>query len=251
MDKFEELEKNLQIKFKKTDLLKQAFSHRSYLNENPSWRLGQNERLEFLGDAVLELVVSEYLFKNFPDKTEGFLTSLRASLVNTEILAQIAEELKFSRYLLISKGEAKDLQSGRHYILANAFEALIGAIYLDAGYKKCQQFIEKHVIKPHLENILKEEKYKDAKSSLQEKTQAEIDITPTYKTLEEWGPDHAKHFRVGVFFDNKLIAEGEGTSKRNAEQDAAAKALKDENWGKKFIKQSKKQKKSSKNNSQN
>jgi ribonuclease-3 len=250
MDKFEESEKNLQIKFKKTDLLKQAFSHRSYLNENPTWRLGQNERLEFLGDAVLELVVSEYLFKNFPDKTEGFLTSVRASLVNAEILAQIAEELKFSRYLLISKGEAKDLQSGRHYILANTFEALIGAIYLDAGYKKCQRFIEKYVIKPHLENILKEEKYKDAKSSLQEKTQAEIDITPIYKTLEEWGPDHAKHFRVGVFFDNKLIAEGEGTSKRNAEQAAAAKALKDKNWEKKFIKQSKKIKKFSKDKSQ-
>ena len=112
--------------------------------------------MEFLGDAVLELVVSEYLFKNFPDKTEGFLTSVRASLVNAEILAQIAEELKFSRYLLISKGEAKDLQSGRHYILANTFEALIGAIYLDAGYKKCQRFIEKYVIRPHLENILKE-----------------------------------------------------------------------------------------------
>ena len=246
MDKFEELEKNLKINFKKIDLLKQAFSHRSYLNENPNWRLGQNERLEFLGDAVLELVVSEYLFQKFPDKPEGFLTSVRASLVNAEILAQIAEELNFSRYLLISRGEAKDLQTGRHYILANAFEALIGAIYLDAGYKKCQQFIEKQVIDPHLENIVKEEKYKDAKSSLQEKTQADINVTPTYKTLEEWGPDHAKHFRVGVFFGDKLISEGEGTSKRNAEQDAAAKALRDEAWAKQFNNKNKISKQSAK-----
>jgi len=230
MVNFEQLEKNLKIKFKKLDLLKQAFSHRSYLNENPSWRLGHNERLEFLGDAVLELVVSEYLFKKFPEEPEGFLTNLRASLVNAEMLAEVAESLNFNKYLLLSKGEAKDTGFGRRYILANTFEALIGAIYLDGGYKKCQQFIEKQLINPNLETILKEEKYKDAKSLLQEKTQADINITPVYKTLEEWGPDHAKHFRVGVFLGDKLIAEGEGTSKRIAEQEAAKKALQNEEW---------------------
>jgi len=230
MDKFEELEENLKIKFKNIDLLKQAFSHRSYLNENPYWRLGHNERLEFLGDAVLELAVSEYLFKKFPSEPEGFLTNLRASLVNAETLADAANNLNFNKYLLLSKGEARDLGLGRRYILANTFEALLGAIYLDSGYKKCQQFVEENLINVYLEVIMKEGKYRDAKSLLQEKVQAEIGITPVYKTLHEWGPDHAKHFQVGVYFGDKLIAEGEGTSKRLAEQEAAKKALADESW---------------------
>jgi len=229
-DKFSQLENNLKIKFKKIDLLKQAFSHRSYLNENPNWRLGHNERLEFLGDAVLELVVSEYLFKKFPNDPEGFLTNLRASLVNAETLAQVAGKLDFDRYLLLSKGEAKDTGSGHRYILANTFEALIGAIYLDSGYKRCQKFIEKYLINPNLERIIKEGSYKDPKSLLQEKVQAELGITPVYKTLEEWGPDHAKHFKVGVFFGDKLIEEGEGASKRVAEQEAAKKALQKNSW---------------------
>jgi len=229
-DKFSQLENNLKIKFKKIDLLKQAFSHRSYLNENPNWRLGHNERLEFLGDAVLELVVSEYLFKKFPNDPEGFLTNLRASLVNAETLAQVAGKLDFDKYLLLSKGEAKDTGSGHHYILANTYEALVGAIYLDSGYKKCQKFIEKYLIDQNLDRIIKEGSYKDPKSLLQEKTQAELGVTPVYKTLEEWGPDHAKHFKVGVFFADKLIEEGEGSSKRVAEQEAAKKALQKNNW---------------------
>lgn len=229
-DKFEQLSKKLNFTFKKTDLLKQAFTHRSYLNENHEWRLGHNERLEFLGDAVLELVVSEYLYKKYPNESEGLLTNLRASLVNAERLAEVSESLGFNNYILVSKGEAKDQGIGRRYILANTFEALIGAIYLDGGYKKCQEFIEKNLIEPHLEKIIKEGSYKDAKSLLQEKTQAEIGVTPAYKTLEEWGPDHAKHFRVGVFFNDELITEGEGSSKRVAEQEAAKKALEKEAW---------------------
>lgn len=229
-DKFEQLAKTLKFNFKKIDLLKQAFTHRSYLNENHEWRLGHNERLEFLGDAVLELVVSEYLFKKYPNENEGFLTSLRASLVNAETLASVADKLNFGHYVLVSRGEAKDNGVGRRYILANTFEALIGAIYLDGGYKKCQQFIEKFLIKDNLERIIKEGSYKDPKSLLQEKVQAELGVTPAYKTLDEWGPDHAKHFRVGVFFNDKLIDEGEGPSKRIAEQEAAKKALSRQAW---------------------
>ncbi|MCX8015958.1 MAG: ribonuclease III [Patescibacteria group bacterium] len=229
-DKFEQLAKTLKFNFKKIDLLKQAFTHRSYLNENHEWRLGHNERLEFLGDAVLELVVSEYLFKKYPNENEGFLTSLRASLVNAETLASVADKLNFGHYVLVSRGEAKDNGVGRRYILANTFEALIGAIYLDGGYKKCQQFIEKFLIKDNLERIIKEGSYKDPKSLLQEKAQAELGVTPAYKTLDEWGPDHAKHFRVGVFFYDKLVDEGEGPSKRIAEQEAAKKALSRQAW---------------------
>lgn len=230
MRDFSQLEKKLKIKFKKIDFLKQAFTHRSYLNEHPRWSYGHNERLEFLGDAVLELVVSEYLFENFPNESEGFLTNLRASLVNAQTLSRLAEQLEFNQFMLLSRGEAKDTGRGRRYILANTFEALVGAIYLDQGYSRARRFIVAQLIKKFLPEILKTGRLKDPKSYFQEKAQGELGITPFYKLLEEWGPDHAKHFRVGVYLGEELIAEGEGNSKQEAEMEAAQKALEIKGW---------------------
>lgn len=223
------LEKNLGINFKNKNLIIQAFCHRSYLNENPNCNLEHNERLEFLGDAVLELVITEYLYKNYSDKNEGELTSWRAALVNAKMLAEIAKELNFNDFLLLSKGEQKETGKARMYILANAFEALIGAIYLDQGYKICQNFIERTVIKK-LPEIIEKGLFKDPKSRFQEEAQERIGITPTYKVLEELGPDHAKHFIVGVFLEEELVAIGEGSSKQEAELDAAKKALEKKGW---------------------
>ena len=221
------LEKKLNIRFKNKDLLTQAFVHRSYLNENPDFHLYHNERLEFLGDAVLELVVTEELYKDYPDKPEGELTNWRASLVNSKILSRIAKELNFSDFLLLSKGQSKEAGKARSYILANAFEAVIGAIYLDTGYDAAKQFIKKNLIK-ELPNILEKGLYKDAKSRFQEQTQEKTGITPLYKVLKEHGPDHAKHFSVGVFLKKELIAKGEGSSKQEAEESAAKNALETE-----------------------
>lgn len=223
------LEKNLGINFKNKNLIIQAFCHRSYLNENPNCNLEHNERLEFLGDAVLELVITEYLYKNYSDKNEGELTSWRAALVNAKMLAEIAKELNFNDFLLLSKGEQKETGKARMYILANTFEALIGAIYLDQGYKICQNFIERTVIKK-LPEIIEKGLFKDPKSRFQEEAQERIGITPTYKVLEELGPDHAKHFIVGVFLEEELVAIGEGSSKQEAELDAAKKALEKKGW---------------------
>ncbi len=221
------LEKKLNINFKNKDLLIQAFVHRSYLNENPDFHLYHNERLEFLGDAVLELVVTEDLYKNYPDKPEGELTNWRASLVNSKILSRIAKELNFNDFLLLSKGQLKERGKARNYILANAFEAVVGAIYLDMGYKTAKQFIKKDLMK-ELPNILEKGLYKDAKSRFQEETQEKTGITPSYKVLKETGPDHDKQFVVGVFLEKKLIAKGEGSSKQEAEESAAKNALETE-----------------------
>jgi ribonuclease III len=229
MNDFSKLESELAVKFKKKEILKQAFCHRSYLNENPECGLENNERLEFLGDAVLELVVTEYLYQNFPQKSEGELTNWRAALVNAKILAEIAKELDFNNFILLSRGEAKEDGKARQYILANTFEAFIGALYLDLGYKICQDFIIKHVIK-ELPKIVQEGLYKDAKSAFQEDAQEVKGITPVYKVLEEWGPDHAKHFTIGVYLQEELIAKGEGSSKQEAELAAAKEALKVKKW---------------------
>jgi len=225
---FKELEEKLNINFKNKDLLKQAFCHRSYLNENPNFYLFHNERLEFLGDAVLEIIVTEYLYKNYKNP-EGELTNWRAALVNTQSLSKIAKELGFEEYLLLSRGEAKDTGKARQYILANTFEAFLGAFYLDQGLKKVDKFLKIHLISK-LPEILKEGLYKDAKSEFQEKAQENARITPNYKVLREWGPDHAKHFVVGVFLEDKLVAEGEGSSKQEAEEAAARNGLKVRNW---------------------
>jgi len=229
MKDFSKLEKKLNLKFKNRDLLTQAFCHRSYLNENPDFPLPHNERLEFLGDAVLELVVTQWLFENYPEKPEGELTNWRAALVNAKILAETAKDLGFNNFLLLSRGERKELGKARLYILANAFEALIGAIYLDQGFKVCQDFIKKNLL-IKLPEIIEKGLFKDPKSRFQEEAQERVKITPVYKVLEEWGPDHAKHFIVGVFLGKELVAKGEGSSKQEAEEEAAKEALKIKGW---------------------
>ena len=226
---FSPLEKKTGLKFKNKDLLVQAFCHRSFLNENPDFDLNHNERLEFLGDAVLELVVTEYLFQQYPDEPEGQLTNWRASLVNAKQLSKIAGELNFNNFLLLSKGETKETGKARQYILANALESFIGAAYLDLGYKKCEEFIKKHLIKD-LPHIIEAGLYKDSKSLFQEQSQEKVGITPIYKVSKEWGPDHVKRFIIGVYLEKELVAEGKGSSKQEAEEDAAKKALEIKGW---------------------
>ena len=223
--KFEKLEKKLDLDFNNKDLLVQAFCHKSYLNENPGFDLGQNERLEFLGDAVLELVVTEHLFKNYPDNPEGDLTDWRAALVNTKSLSKVAKKLKLGKYLLLSNGEKRDRGKSKQYMLADTFEALIGAIYIDSGYNEAKKFIENYLL-VELPKIISLELFKDPKSELQEIAQEKKGITPTYEIVDEEGPDHDKRFRMGVFLKDKKLAEGEGGSKKEAEEEAAQKALK-------------------------
>ncbi len=229
MHDFSTLEKKLGIKFKNKDLLIQAFIHRSYLNENPDFYLFHNERLEFLGDAVLELVVTKYLFENYPKKQEGMMTNWRAALVNSKMLSKISKIVGFNSFLLLSQGEEKETGKARQFILANTFEAFIGALYLDQGYDACDRFIRQHLIKT-LPEIIKKGLFKDAKSSFQEQAQEKVAVTPSYKVLKEWGPDHNKNFVVGAFLKEKLIAEGEGSSKQEAEEAAAKNALETKGW---------------------
>lgn len=211
-------------------MLLQSLTHRSYLNEHSDYEYEHNERLEFLGDAVLELIVTEHLYKNFANP-EGELTNWRAALVNAKTLAGIATQLEFEDYLLMSKGEAKDKNSkARMYILANAIEAIIGAIYLDGGVKAAEGFIHKHILS-HLPFILKNQLYIDPKSKFQETAQEMMGVTPTYKVLKETGPDHNKEFTVGVFLDKELVAIGSGTSKQEAQIAAAQAGLEAKNWG--------------------
>jgi len=221
---YSKIEEKMGVKFNDQSMLKQAFTHRSYLNENKKSNLKHNERLEFLGDAAMELATTEYLYRKFPDKTEGDLTSLRAALVNTQTISDVANDLGFNDYLLLSRGEEKDTGRARQYILANTFESVIGAIFLDQGYHAVEVFVEKFLIE-RLDKIIKEGLWIDAKSKLQEVVQEKIGITPTYKTIKEEGPDHNKQFTVALFYDNKEIATGDGRSKQEAEQDAARKVL--------------------------
>ncbi len=226
---YSKFEKKIGINFKDKDVLKQAFVHRSFINENRNSGLSHNERLEFLGDAVLELVTTDFLYKKFPTKPEGDLTAYRSALVNADTCAEIAKELGMSDYLLLSKGESKDTGRARQYILANALEALIGAIYIDQGLKTATDFIHKHFT-PLIDNIISGKKFIDAKSLFQEKAQEFDGITPVYKTVKESGLDHKKKFTVGVYVGKDLIATGEGDSKQEAEQEAAQKALKSRGW---------------------
>lgn len=229
MKNYEELARELGLKFNNIDLLQQAFVHRSYLNEHPQFKLDHNERLEFLGDAVLELAVTKYLYNNYPNP-EGELTNWRAALVNSQSLSETAKKLDLEKYLLLSRGEAKDKNSkARNYILANTMEALIGAIYLDQGFAEAEKFIHKHII-TKLPYILENKLYLDAKTHFQELSQEKYGITPNYKLLDESGPDHNKIFEVGVFIDEDLIARGRGTSKQEAQMNAAQAALKIKNW---------------------
>lgn len=231
MKDFSLLEKKIGLKFKNKELLTQAFVHRSYLNENPGFHLDQNERLEFLGDAVLELVITEYLYKMYPEKAEGELTNWRAALVNAKMLTSVAEEIGFNDFLLLSRGETKELGKARQYILANTFEAFIGSLYLDSGYESAEKFIGTYLLKK-LPNIIQKKLYKDSKSQFQEESQEKIGVTPVYKVIKEWGPDHKKKFAVGVFLNEELVAEGQGDSKQEAEEEAAKQALVVKKWNK-------------------
>ena len=219
------MENKIGVFFKNENILKEALTHRSYLNENPSWKLPHNERLEFLGDAVLELVSTEYLWRVRPKFEEGLLTLLRAALVNTKMLSKIAEEeIGLQKYLLVSKGESQMSGRAMETILADAFEALTGAIYVDQGFEAAKEFVSRFVLS-RLEEIEKGQLYKDPKSLLQEISQADFKVTPEYRILSESGPDHARIFTVGVYFGNELKGEGSGASKQEAETDAAKKAL--------------------------
>lgn len=226
---FSSFEKKTNIIFNDKKLLEQAFIHRSYINESTGSKLSHNERLEFLGDAVLELIVTDYLYKKYPDTDEGNLTAYRSSLVNAITIGETALSLGMNEYLLLSKGESKDIGKARSYILANTYEAYIGAVYLDRGYDVAEDFIAETLL-DRIDTIVDKKLWRDSKSLVQEKSQEYINITPYYKVLHEVGPDHDKHFTVGIFFGDDLIAEGKGKSKQEAEQDSAQKALEIKKW---------------------
>ena len=225
---YSKLEEKIGVKFNDTKILEQAFTHRSYLNENRELKRGHNERLEFLGDAVLELIVTQYLYAKFSNP-EGELTSWRSALVNGEMLAKVAQEIGVEKYLMMSRGEAKDAGRARQYLLANALEAIIGAIFLDLGYDVAKEFVLKNVV-VNLKEILEKKLYLDPKSYFQERAQETNKLTPSYRVMKEWGPDHDKHFVVGIFLGSELIAEGEGNSKQEAQREAARIGLETKGW---------------------
>jgi len=229
MINFETFEQKTNITFKDKKLLEQAFIHRSYINENTDSRLSHNERLEFLGDAVLELIITDYLYNKYPDRDEGDLTAYRSALVNAVIIGEVALELGMNDYLLLSKGEAKDVGKARSYILANTYEAYVGAVYIDQGYDVAKGFIARTLF-GKIDEIVAKKLWRDAKSLVQEKSQEYLNVTPVYKVLNESGPDHDKHFTIGVFFGDERIAEGKGKSKQEAEQAAARSALEIKDW---------------------
>lgn len=226
---FHKIEDTIGVVFDDKKLLVQALVHRSYLNENRDFPLGHNERLEFLGDAILELAVTEFLFENYLNP-EGELTNWRAALVNGTMCARVAHELNLEEFLFLSHGESKDTNAkARDYILANALEAVIGAIYLDRGWEMAEQFVTRFII-TKLPEVLEQGLWMDAKSRFQEAAQEITGITPTYKVLSEDGPDHAKNFVVGIFLNKEKVAEGFGTSKQEAQTSAAEEALKVKAW---------------------
>lgn len=226
---FSKFEEKIGQNFSNKPLLKQAFVHRSYINENRGAGLEHNERLEFLGDAVLQLVITDFLFGKYPKMDEGELTAIRSVLVNADTCSKVAEKLGVNDFLLLSKGESKDSGRARQYILANTLEAIIGAIYLDKGYEAAKDFIHKHIT-ILAEDIVEKGSWIDAKSLFQAKAQEHEGTTPLYKTLSESGPDHDKKFVVGVFVGEKKLGTGEGKSKQDAEQEAARDALKGSDW---------------------
>lgn len=229
MKNFDVFEQRIHSPFHDKGLLKQAFTHRSYLNENPSWPFSHNERLEFLGDAVIELIITRQLYNAYPDKPEGELTSYRAALVNANMLFEVASEIGIGDCLLLSRGEKKDLGRARQYILANAFEALVGAISIDQGYEAAERFVVTFLY-PKMRTVLERGLWHDAKSLFQEKAQEIVGITPSYEVLKEEGPDHDRHFVVGIFLADEQVATGEGPSKQTAQQQAAEHALKIKGW---------------------
>lgn len=229
MPDFSTFEQQLGLSFNNLDLLIEALTHRSYLNEHREYTGSHNERLEFLGDAVLELAATDFLYKKFPAKPEGELTAYRAALVNTVSLAESSQALGVNGYLLLSKGESKDTGRARDVILADAFEAIIGAVYLDSGYVAAEAFIAKSIFNK-IDKVIANRSYQDAKSRFQEIAQEKRSTTPNYETLSEVGPDHDKRFTVGVFIGTEEIARGEGQSKQEAEQAAAVAGLAVMQW---------------------
>lgn len=229
MKDFSLFEQAVGITFTDKKALTQAFIHRSYINENPRSGLEHNERLEFLGDAVIELVVTDYLYRNYPTQNEGDLTAYRSALVNAVIMGEVATSLNMNEYLLLSKGEQKDTGRARQTILANTYESFVGALYLDQGYAACDTFVTESLLS-RLEDIIKNKSWKDAKSQIQEEAQERVGVTPAYKVIGEVGPDHDKHFTIGIFFGEKKIAEGKGRSKQEGEQKAALAALEAKGW---------------------
>ncbi len=226
---FSRFEEKSGITFKDKVLLRQAFTHRSFINENKNVKLQHNERLEFLGDAVLELVITNFLYSAYPERPEGELTTYRSALVNSVTLSEVAANLTMNDFLLLSKGEAKDTGRARQYILANTFEAVTGAIYLDQGYDMAKIFIEKHIL-VFADQMIAKGNLVDAKSLFQEKAQEKTGTTPSYKLIRDAGPDHDKSFTVGVYIGKDQIAMGEGKSKQEAEQNAAVRALEAKGW---------------------
>lgn len=226
------LDKN-KIEYKNINLYEQAAVHRSFINENPRFELGHNERLEFLGDAVLELIVTDFLYVKYPHHAEGDMTSYRSALVNANTLSEVALNLNLNDYLKLSRGEAKEIEitRARMSILADTYEALLGAMYIDIGYDACRKWVTKTLL-VNTDEIIKGGNYKDSKSHVQEKSQEKLQITPTYKIINESGPDHDKVFIVGIYFDEKEIAKGEGKSKQLGEVDAAKNAITKMGWDK-------------------
>jgi len=224
----EKLKAELGITIRQKALFQEALTHRSYLNEHKGYEYPHNERLEFLGDAVLELVVTENLFHKY-ENPEGELTSFRAALVNGDMLAKIGSELGLQDFLLMSRGESKDTGRARGYLVANAMEAIIGALYLDQGYDGAKDFILKQVMN-HLEEVFEQNLHTDAKSRFQELSQEKMSITPSYRVIKEWGPDHDRHFVAGVYLGEEKIAEGEGASKQESQREAAKQALIAKGW---------------------
>lgn len=228
MPDYTRFEEQTGFQFKNRSLLVTAFTHRSYLNENKA--VGEhNERLEFLGDAVLELCVTDFLYRNYRKANEGQMTSYRAALVNAVTLGELASELHMNDFLLLSYGESKDMGRARQVILANTFEAVVGALYLDSGYEAAEQFVSKFLF-PRMDHVLEQGKWIDAKSLFQERAQEKAGVTPSYTTVREQGPDHNKIFTIMVCLGSESVAEGSGTSKQEAEQDAAREALKKKGW---------------------
>lgn len=226
---FSIFENRVGVKFSDKNLLTQAFTHRSYVNENSRLAHGHNERLEFLGDAVLELITTDFLYNNYPNQNEGELTAYRSALVNANIIAEVANELEMNDFLLLSKGEAKDTGKARTYILANTYEAFLGALYLDQGYEISRKFVTETLI-PKISYIIKKKLYRDGKSLVQEKAQEIIGFTPSYRVISSTGPDHDKQFVIGIYFGDDLVATGKGKSKQEAEQSAAREALEVKGW---------------------
>ncbi len=224
-----DLENLIGVTFNDKEHLLSALTHRSYLNEHRDADWQHNERLEFLGDAVLELVITDFLYKSYPDKPEGELTAVRAALVNTQSLSTASQELGVNDYLLMSKGEAKDKGRARQYILANTFESIIGALYLDQGFETAHNFIARHLFQK-TKDIIDKRLWQDAKSRFQELAQEHVSVTPVYEMLSQTGPDHDREFTIGVFLRRNKIAEGKGRSKQEAEQVAAEKAIEIKGW---------------------